>query len=847
MFGKRKLLSSVAIAVAFTTSGGFAYAEGESDNFSLEEIVVTARKREENIQDAPLSISAFTSNMIEAVGIKDMADVAKFTPGFSFDDEFGRSASDRPIIRGQSTILGASGVSTFVDGVLLTGTILDYDINDVERIEVIKGPQSALYGRNTYSGAINIITKSPSEEVSGSFKIEAAEFDQIDVSAAIRGPITDTLSGSLTARYYERGGPFTNIYDNTDVGQQESKSISGVLYFQPNDKLDIRARLRYSKLHDDQLRLFSTVPEDNNCIGPDIGEAYLGNYRYFCGEIINQDINIDDVRLLDEKGFDDTETLESSFTVNYELSEELSLTWINGYSKSDTKSKFDFASNPSSLNPFSLNFAVFPAGPPPVLGTVFLIVGPVADFASVGVSDSWDYSSEIRLVYEGEGWSALLGGYYFDSKSDSVGTRTAPTAFAAIVEEGFNQHVARHEALCLGPCGYSQNTGHTLEELTMSADRSRRVGERDNIAAFGMLEYDVTDKLTVSGEVRFARERVTSTTFSEEAIYDYLGTLVGLDHDGDGVPDGDVNSSVRKSTFNSTSPRFTVRYSVSDDINLYGVAARGTKPGGFNNIELEVLGLDTFGEESVWSFEAGAKTVFMNGRFIFNVALFHNTINGYQLTQSILIPTLNETTTAIDNAGKVRVKGIEIEAVFAPEAIPGLVLNANYALADSNFLEGDDINEGRHLDVAVDGELTCSFGTVGDQACETTDYNGTPGSIVGRALPRAPKHMINLGANYTRELTEEWSLVLNANLSYESKKFVQVHNLAWTGSSTLVSASIGFETDKLRLVFWGKNLTNEDSVVSASRFADPTRSFQRNFLGAPRVGRQFGFTGTFKF
>ncbi|PCI49265.1 MAG: hypothetical protein COB49_05210, partial [Alphaproteobacteria bacterium] len=774
--------------------------------------------------------------------------IAKFTPGFSYDDEFGRTASDRPVIRGQATILGASGVSTFVDGVLIGGTLLDYDINDVERIEVIKGPQSALYGRNTYSGAINIITKSPTDELSGSVKVEAAEFDQYEISGSIRGPITDTLSGSLTARYYERGGTFTNIFDNSEVGQQESESISGVLYFQPNEKLDIRARVRYSRLHDDQLRLFSTAPADNNCFGPDIGGVYLGNFRYFCGEIVEQDINIDDVRLLDEKGFDDSDTWETSVSVDYEVSEQVTLTWINGYNKSSSESKFDFAANPGSLSPFAVNFGVFPAGPPPVTGTVFLIAGPVADFASVGVVDSWDYSTEFRVAYEGERFSALLGGYYFDSNSDSVGTREAPLAAAAIIEESFNAQVARQEAFCGTSCAFAlQVAGESLDELVMTADRTRRVGERDNIAAFGLLEGDVTEKLTVTAEVRFARERVTSTTFTEEAIYDYLGTFIGLDHDRDGVPDALVNTGVRKSTFNSTTPRFTVKFAAADNINLYGVAARGTKPGGFNNIELETIDLDTFEEESVWSFEAGAKTSFLNGRFVFNLALYHNTINGYQLTQSIVIPSLNETTTAINNAGKVRVKGVEAEVVIAPEAIPGLIITANYALADSSFLEGTDINEGKLIDVQDDGRVNCSTGTVDGLPCQTTGDNVTPGSIVGRALPRAPKHMFNIAANYTRAISDDWSLVLNASLSHESKKFVQVHNLAFTGSATLVNASIGVENDNIRLVAWVKNLTDEDSAVAAIRFAEPTESFQRNFLGTPRVGRQFGFTGTYKF
>jgi len=846
MSGKGKLLSSVAVAIMCTANSGNLFAEeavGDNSDFNFEEIVVTARKREESIQDTPLAISAFTSAMIESAGIRDLADVAKFTPGFSYDDEFGRTASDRPVIRGQSTVLGASGVSTFVDGILITGTILDYDINDVQRIEVIKGPQSALYGRNTYSGAINIITKSPSDELSGNIKAGAAEFGQYEVSGAIRGPITDTLSGSLTARYLKRGGTFTNIYDNSKVGQQESESVSGVLYFHPNEKLDIRARLRYSHLNDDQIRMFSTVPEDNNCFGPDIGGTYLGNFRYFCGEIKTRPINTDDVRLLDEKGFDRNNTYQSSISVNYQLTDEVSLTWLNGYNTSSNRSRFDFASNPGSLNPFSVNLgSIFGPG-----SNIYVIGGPVADFASDSVGNSWDISTEMRVAYDSETWHGLLGGYYFRSSNNSRGVRKAPSAFAAILTEGFNKQVTRQEAQNQ-PSFFSFNLGDSLNDLIMTADRTRVVDRRENIAMFGSIEHDVTSRLTMSGEVRIAFERIINITDRADAIYKFPGNFLGIDHNQDGVVDTLSNISQRSATFRAINPRFTAKYKVSDHVNLYAIAARGNKPGGFNNSEVISAGFGTFDEESVWSFEAGAKTNFMDGRVIFNIDGFHNTISGYQLTQSVVIPTLNESTTVIANTGKVRVEGVEVEAVFAPEAVPGLIINVNYAYTHSKFLEGTDINEGKLLDVQDDNRVNCSTGTSDGLPCLTTADNVIPGSIVGRQLPRAPEHMVNVGVNYTRDMTDELTLVLNANMSYESKKFVQVQNLAYTGSATLVNASITFKyNDQFSLSFWGKNLTKEDSAVSALRFADPTESFQRSFMGTPRVGRQFGVTGSFDF
>jgi len=847
---KNKLMASGAafgLLMSLGTAAAAQSDDGETKLKRFDEIVVTARKREENIQEIPLTLSAFTSNMIEAAGIRDMADIAKFTPGFILDDEFGRSSGVRPVIRGQSTILGASGVSTFVDGILLNGSILDYDLTDVERIEIVKGPQSALYGRNTYSGAINIITKSPSDEVSGDAKAEAGSFGRVELAGTMRGPVSDTVSASLHGRWFKRGGPFLNTYDGTKVGQQESIASSLALYYEPTDRFSARARVRFSKLSDDQPRLFATDPSDNNLF-PDDGGTYLGNGRYFGGEITNRAISYDDVRQLDEKGFEKTEAMQASLAMTYDLTENVNVEFINGFNADNSESKFDFDHRATSLAPFAV-----------YIGPVFPVFGPYyfhayvtadpADFASVGKSTSNDRSHELRFNYETDKVRGLIGGYYYQGESKGTGTRQAPRALNELLTEGFAAQEARMIAQCaahsgdaIAPCfsvpGFDSilNFGTPLSGLEFAADRSIRRGDRRNLALFGSVDFDVMDNLSLTAEARYKSERIIDRTLSRTAIYDFMGTQTSFN---------ELPETTRTATFNSFNPRFTAKYQVNDNTNFYAIAARGDKPGGFNNVNAIPIGFGTFDEETVWAFEGGVKNTFMDGQLILNLAGFHNTISDYQLTQSVTLPN-NITSTVISNVGKVRVMGIEAEMVYRVPTIPGLILNANYALADSEILRGTDLNEGRHADVADDRRLNCSLG-LQDPSLSCSADNVLFGSIVGRQLPRSPKNTFSLGMNYTRALSDALDFNFNANVSHESKKFVQVHNLAWVGSNTLVNGSIGISSDTLSLTVWGRNLTNEDAVVSAQRFIDPNESFQRAFIGNPRLPREFGATIRKKF
>ena len=176
-----------------------AFAQGEN----IEEIVVTARKREESLADVPLSISVFTAEEIKQRGMVTISDVAQATPGVSWTSYEAEGRGDSPSIRGMSTNTGdptLQNARVFVDGVFISGSLFSTLLSDIERVEVIKGPQNALFGRATFAGAINYITRRPSNEFEGAIDLTAADHGETMVTGRIAGPIIeDTLLFKLNA------------------------------------------------------------------------------------------------------------------------------------------------------------------------------------------------------------------------------------------------------------------------------------------------------------------------------------------------------------------------------------------------------------------------------------------------------------------------------------------------------------------------------------------------------------------------------------------------------------------------------------------------------------------------
>lgn len=815
-----KNLLSRSILAALLPLGlapGLALAQDqESSGNILEEVVVTARKITENIQEVPVAVTALSADYMADQGISDLSDISKVTAGLVFDSEFGRGAN-RPVIRGQANILGDSGVSYFIDGVYISGSIDDYDLNDVERIEVVKGPQSALYGRNTYSGAINIITRSPGEEFGIRAKGEVASDSQYEISAGINGPFSDTFAGGISVRHYEMGGFTTNQFDGSDIGEQESDSVSAVLEFTPNDDLRIRARGYYAKRDDGQPAVVATFNEENNCLF-DNGALYGGNGRYYCGVVQPRAINTD-WRVQTPDQIDQDKTTQLSLRIDYDMNEEWSFASITGYNKVDSEFTIDGDYWPTSFHvsnftPNGFPFAGFEDGPPFTYG----YVGSMTDFSFASANKTDDWSQELRFDFQRDNMRALIGAYYFDQDSTTRDTRNISADQQALAGANWFAEFLRMQGVC---------AANFLCEAMVPFFGSTIVVPRDvnelsikNTALFGMVSWDLGDAWGLTLEARYQEEKITRNATIQD-----LG----------GMPQIEPTANAK---FTAFLPRATVDFQITDDSMLYASYAKGTKPGGFNGTVAIEAGIPTFDEEDVDAFEIGSKNVLRDGSVIANFAFFYNDVKGYQLTQNV--QSGQNTTSATVNAGDADIYGLEAEIMA--QVTEDFRLTFNYAWTDSEFYRGVDQNQGVLNDVADNGLVDCS---TGDEFPDVSGCTSKFGSIVGKSIPRTAEHQAFLDGEFRRPFASGngWDWYVGANYVFESSKYAQVHNLAETGDTSLVNARVGFSNDTYSIQIWGRNLTGEDTPYNVLRYAEPT-AFRRNFAISPRRDTYYGVTVT---
>jgi outer membrane receptor protein involved in Fe transport len=812
--GRIQFLSAVALLPLLATPAlGQTTAAAESD---FEEIIVTARKTTERLQDAPLAVSVVGAEKIDRLGFNSITDLSRAVAGLVFDDSFGRDAN-RPVIRGQANILGDSGVAFFIDGIYFNGSLADYDVDTIARIEVAKGPQSALYGRNTYSGAINIISKTPTDKWSGRIQADISEGAVYDVTAAISGPIAPGLGIAVGGRFFENEGLFTNTFDNTPIGVQQTRSGYGMLKYDDGGPIRASLRANYNATKDGQPAVFATDANDNNCLR-DNGALFRGNGRYFCGVVQPQPISTDYVRQFSPGDFvgNEIDTLNTGLNIEADLSDNLTLTSLTGYNNRVATQRTD-----GDYSPFNFQgviFSTFPVGP-----GVFSAASQKTDFTFSNRSKRTDWSQELRLEYKKDRARILLGGYYFDQDVQTNDNRVLPANAQALADA--NMAAARAAACARNPACrvILPDTGRLVESRNNSTDNIR------NWAVFGSVQYDLTEQFSITAEGRYQEERIRTLAQTASAQAGNIGNPVSAE-----------------ATFKKFLPRVTLSYQVTPNNLLYAVYAQGQKPGGFNGASAISIGRVSFGPEDVESFEIGSKNTFLNGGLTLNVAMFSNKIDGYQLTQPVQVvnpPLPPVTTSAIENAGDARINGFEIELLARPSR--EITLTANYAFADSKFRRGFDENQGVLNDVADDGLVNCS---TGDQFPSIAGCQSLFGDITGKRVPRAPQHSVFVDFDYRREIgSSGWTGFFGINAYLLSSSFAQVHNLAATGDSVVSDARLGVQNKNFRVQFYVRNLFDEDSVQQLIRYADANRDLRRNFIAGLRPPRRFGVIAEARF
>jgi iron complex outermembrane recepter protein len=822
---QRSMRALFMAATVLTPTIAYAQEAPADDGAAPEQqIVITARKSEERLQEAPTTVSVATADTIDRLGLDNLTDIAKTTPGLVFDDSFGRDAN-RPVIRGQANILGSSGVAYFIDGIYYSGSLADYDVNTISRVEVVKGPQSALYGRNTYSGAINLISKPPSTNWEGRVTADISEHDRYELSGSVRGPLADGLGISLGGRWYDNAGEFTNTYDGSRLGEQSTWSMFGMLQYDNGGPFTASLRANYTDTDDGQPAIFAQSANANNCFS-DRGNLYRGQGRYFCGTIRPQALSSDYSRQFadpEKVGLEAT-TFNAGFRMDYELSESFTITSLTGYNKrvADTQTDGEYSGNSFNLVVFAYTpgFTTTAAGPPRTRNVTALSTS-VQDFTFSNYVETEDWSQELRLQFESGPVKVLLGGYYFHQNDDAADTRVLPAGAIALAQTNANAALAN---LCASLSYCLTTTPITITAASLPESRNTNFFDITNKAVFGALTWEIADGLSLSAEGRYAEERIQQTTSNQTSTTPCAPTVTNL------CP------RVVESTFKEFTPRITLSYQFDRDHLIYGVFAEGQKPGGFNGNQAIVAGFPTFAPEDNQTFEVGTKNAFLDGQLIFNLALYHTEIEGYQITQNISVPPNQVSLTR--NGGNATVNGFELEMVMRPSR--SFTVTANYSYVDAQFTFGTDENLGLINDVADNGLVDCS---TGDQFADIAGCQSLFGSIIGKRIPRAPEHTIFVDLDWRQPIgSGGWSVFAGTNISMVSSSFDQVLNFAETGGSVVMDARLGFQNDRYKIQFYVKNLTDEDSVQQIIRYADANADLRRNFIAGLRPARRFGVT-----
>lgn len=625
--------SVLALTMALTAVITPQIAQAQTDG--LDEVTVTAQKREQSLQEVPIAVTAVTTEYIESRGITNIKSLSSLAPNLKVEASPNNTTAAQISIRGGVTINPAltwePTVGIYVNGAYygkVQGSI--FDVADIERIEVLRGPQGTLYGRNTLAGAINVITAKPTGEFGGKAEIGYGNYNARHLKGSVNfdqfGPFRLKLSGlvqkrdgfvdvvpnPLTAPITSLGAPQTDELQDLD-----RTAFLASLSADFTDQLSMDYTFDYS--YSDQNPVFSQIVSvgAGNIFDP-TAPFYLGGFPFFLPLDLYVNTDRQDTATIDADVFETSRVQGHTLAFTYDLGNS-QLKSITSARDLSWKDSLDIDGSPLHLA------------------------------HTKRFSDYDSFSQEFQFTGSTDRLNYVLGAYYFE---DDGYTQNPQEFFGAA-----NVSFIFPGPTFVGGAAFDSQYGFDTEAW----------------ALFGQVDFELTDQFTLTGGLRYTEEEKSIIRSNVGVVLD--GQILNLPF----IPAGTTASE----KFNDLSPQVILNFEASENINLYAKYAQGYKSGGFNGEAQTVAEtIRPYDAEDVRSLEFGAKTRFADNRGQLNAAVFFNKHKDMQLS---VFTAVGAAGSDIRNAAKANINGFELEGMF--QLADNILVRGSYGYLDTEYKE----------------------------------------------------------------------------------------------------------------------------------------------------------------
>jgi outer membrane receptor protein involved in Fe transport len=753
---------------------GYVAAQG-----MLEEVIVTAQKREQNLQDVPISVQAFTGEALAESGIKDVFDLQANAPGLQVNQSQNATTSNfaiRGIGTGGNNFGFESSVGLYVDGVYRSRqSSMINQLVDIQSVDILRGPQGTLFGRNSLSGAIQFTTVKPDHDGSGFGEVTLGNYGLMNLSGAISiSAIEDVLAFRVTGFSSEREGYVENLAlpGSDDINDRDRYGFRAQALWTPSEDLTVHVIADYAEL--DELCCGSTVWYDNNRIDQrlfadnlDIGsDSFLEGKG---GTFISQSRVFDDVQAHSINPESSSEDVGISAQIDWNI-EDYTVTSITAYREFDSTDLID------------------------------------ADFTDLdaltdnNIAEQSQFSQELRLTYIGEDFNYVVGANYFRQTLDSTSTLDfgEETELFAFYSQGFGVDTLTTDALAgsfFDPNGFASDVNEQTHE---------------SWAVFAQGDYNLTDALVLTAGIRYSDENKELSTLYTDSGGAFLGFTSGRfdptnrrDDVDETITDEQVTGTLKLSWF------------ATDDIMLYGSYSTGYKAGGTNTDRINTAFPQVFDAETSSSIELGMKAEFPDQGLRLNVAIYQSDIDDQQVG-SFAGDSFNVQNADVDTYGG------EIEILW--QATESTTINAAYAKTIADF---DKFEKGNcwtvtpfRTGVADPGaKIQEADGSVRLPVTEAESFDPTFCDRSGGRLADNPEDSLILGIRQEFNISDSILAFGLLEYSYKGDSFINASNdpLTLQDSYNTVNLRLGmlFEDYQTEITLWGRNVTDEEYLATS--------------------------------